>query len=66
MKETNDAKYHGTYLGSEIISLSPEEIIHKFGKMFFVDDKDYILWCREQVGGDEGIHKPTDPNSLRS
>lgn len=67
MKEKSDAKYYGTYLGSEIVRLSPEEIIHKFGSLiFFSNDEEYKLWCREKIGGDAGIHKPTDPDSLRS
>ena len=54
-KETEDII---TYtLNAPILTcISSEEIVEKFGATIFYTDRDYILWCRKNMGGNEKIH----------
>lgn len=54
-KETEDIITY-TFSASSLTCISAEEIVEKFGAMIFYTDRDYILWCRKNMGGNEKIH----------
>lgn len=62
MKKTpeNYTGYTYTLTSSHLTSISAEEIYEKFGQMIFWNDKEYDLWYRENIGGNNSIHKLND------
>lgn len=55
-KETEDIITY-TLNAPILTSFSHEEIVEKFGKLFFCTDDEYNSWCRLYMGDNEGIHK---------
>lgn len=60
MKKVSEDIITYTFSASSLTCISAEEIYEKFGTMFFYNDKQYELWCRRNMGGNESIHKIDD------
>ena len=57
MEEKNEDLITYTFSASSLTCISAEEIVEKFGAMIFYTDRDYILWCRKNMGGNNRINK---------